>query len=74
MTTAVRTGGAGIGGISVLVIETKSPGLSMRKIKNSGHNAANSQWVTLENVKVPVENLIGEENRGFATLMTSTYL
>ncbi|KAL4939242.1 hypothetical protein BDV06DRAFT_214462 [Aspergillus oleicola] len=71
MTTAVRTGGTGLGGISVLVIETNSPGISMHKIKNSGHNAANSQWVTLENVMVPVENLIGEENRGFSTLMTN---
>lgn len=74
MTTAVRTGGPGAGGVSVLVIETNSPGLTMRKIKNSGQNASNSQWVTLENVKVPVENLIGKENQGFPTLMTSMLL
>jgi alkylation response protein AidB-like acyl-CoA dehydrogenase len=30
-----------------------------------------SAWVTLENVKVPVENLIGQENKGFITLMSS---
>ncbi|BDD54657.1 hypothetical protein MAP00_000258 [Monascus purpureus] len=71
MTTAVRTGGPGAGGVSVLVIETNSPGLTMRKIKNSGQNASNSQWVALENVKVPVENLIGKENQGFPTLMTT---
>lgn len=40
MTTAVRTGGPGAGGISVLVIDTKSPGISMRMIHNSGVNAA----------------------------------
>lgn len=74
MTTAVRTGGPGAGGVSVLVIETNSPGLTMRKIKNSGQNASNSQWVALENVKVPVENLIGKENQGFPTLMTSMLL
>lgn len=39
MTTAVRTGGAGAGGVSVLVIPTNSPGFSARKIKNSGANA-----------------------------------
>jgi alkylation response protein AidB-like acyl-CoA dehydrogenase len=71
MTTAVRTGGPGAGGVSVLVIPTDSLGLSMRKVKNSGNNAGNSQWVTLEDVRVPVENLIGEENNGFATLMKS---
>ncbi|OGE54957.1 hypothetical protein PENARI_c005G07621 [Penicillium arizonense] len=71
MTTAVRTGGSGPGGVSVLVIETNSPGISMRKIKNSGSNASNSQWVTLEDVRVPVKNLIGQENHGFQTLMTN---
>ncbi|KAF9884972.1 hypothetical protein FE257_000882 [Aspergillus nanangensis] len=74
MTTAVRTGGPGAGGVSVLVIPTNTPGVSMRKIKNSGSNASNSQWVTLDNVKVPVENRIGEENKGFPTLMTKRLL
>ena len=39
MTTAVRTGGPGAGGVSVLVVETSSPGFSARKIHNSGANA-----------------------------------
>jgi len=71
MTTAVRTGGPGAGGVSVLVIPTNLPGFSARKIKNSGANAGASAWVTLENVKVPVENIIGSENKGFKTLMTN---
>ncbi|MCJ1305733.1 hypothetical protein MMC08_008549 [Hypocenomyce scalaris] len=71
MTTAVRTGGPGAGGVSVLVVETSSPGFSARKIHNSGANAGASAWVTLENVKIPVENLIGKENQGFKTLMTN---
>lgn len=71
MTTAVRTGGPGATGVSVLVIPTNCPGWSARKIKNSGNNAGGSAWVTLENVKVQVENLIGPENGGFLPLMTS---
>lgn len=71
MTTAVRTGGPGAGGVSVLVIPTNSEGFSARKIKNSGNNAGNTSWVTLENVRVPVENIIGKENGGFLPLMTS---
>ncbi|KAH0031053.1 acyl-CoA dehydrogenase, partial [Aureobasidium melanogenum] len=71
MTTAVRTGGTGAQGVSVLVIPTSSEGFSARKIKNSGNNAGNSSWVTLENVKVPVTNLIGKENAGFKVLMTN---
>ena len=39
MTTAVRTGGPGAGGVSVLVIPTDLPGYSARKIENSGLNA-----------------------------------
>ncbi|GAB7354597.1 hypothetical protein MBLNU459_g5038t1 [Dothideomycetes sp. NU459] len=71
MTTAVRTGGPGASGVSVLVIPMNLDGVSARKIYNSGANAGGSAWVTLENVKVPVENLIGKENQGFLTLMNN---
>lgn len=73
MTTAVRTGGSGAGGVSVLVIPLDLEGISRRKIKNSGFNAGESTWVTLDNVVVPAENLIGQENRGFRCLMTSEF-
>ncbi|KAK1469742.1 acyl-CoA dehydrogenase domain-containing protein [Colletotrichum melonis] len=71
MTTAVRTGGPGIKGISVLVIPLDLPGVSRRKISNSGWNAGDSTWVTLDNVKVPVNHLIGQENAGFQYIMTN---
>lgn len=71
MTTAVRTGGPGIAGISLLVIPLDSPGVSIRKIFNSGQNAGGSSWVTLDNVEVPCENLIGRENNGFPLIMTN---
>jgi len=71
MTTAVRTGGPGATGVSVLIIALDSPGVSIRKIKNSGANAGGSAWVDLENVKVPADNLIGRENFGFQTLMSN---
>lgn len=74
MSTAVRTGGPGSGGVSVLVIPLDAPGVSRRKIKNSGANAGGSAWVTLENVKVPAVNLIGKENSGFKSLMTSMFM
>ncbi len=73
MTTAVRTGGPGAAGVSVLVIPLDAPGVSRRKIHNSGFNAGESTWVTLDDVVVPAENLIGQENNGFRYLMTSTY-
>ncbi|KAH8731745.1 acyl-CoA dehydrogenase/oxidase [Phaeosphaeriaceae sp. PMI808] len=71
MTTAVRTGGPGMNGISVLVIPTSSPGLTHRRIPNSGQNGGGASFVELDNVSVPVENLLGVENRGFPIIMTN---
>ncbi|OAP62027.1 hypothetical protein AYL99_04230 [Fonsecaea erecta] len=71
MTTAVRTGppGSGIGGVSVLVIPMSSPGLTIRRIANSGMKAGGASFVTLDEVKVPAENLIGTEGNGFKIIM-----
>ena len=71
MTTAVRTGESGFGGISLLVIPMNSKGLSQRRIANSGQAAGGASWITMENVEVPVENLLGEENKGFNLIMTN---
>ncbi|EGX97248.1 acyl-CoA dehydrogenase [Cordyceps militaris CM01] len=69
MTTAVRTGADGAQGISVLVIPMDAPGITVDKIQNSGQNAGGASFVDLDNVKVPVENLIGRENQGFSIIM-----
>jgi alkylation response protein AidB-like acyl-CoA dehydrogenase len=51
-------------GISFLLIDMKSPGISVRPIITmDGAHEVNEVW--LENVKVPVENRIGEENKGW---------
>jgi alkylation response protein AidB-like acyl-CoA dehydrogenase len=51
-------------GISFLLIDMKSPGVSVRPIKLlDGECEVNEVW--FDNVKVPVENLIGEENKGW---------
>ncbi|KAF4898142.1 Acyl-CoA dehydrogenase [Colletotrichum viniferum] len=69
MTTAVRMGEPGRSGISLLVVPLHSPGITIRKIHNSGHNAGGSSWVILENVKVPVDHLLGKENGAFPIIM-----
>jgi alkylation response protein AidB-like acyl-CoA dehydrogenase len=69
MTTAVRTGGPGMNGISVLVIPTNSPGFSSRRIANSGQKAGGASLIELDNVRVPASNLIGKENQGFKVIM-----
>jgi alkylation response protein AidB-like acyl-CoA dehydrogenase len=69
VTTAVRTGGPGAGGVSVLVIPLKVPGVSTRQMFNSGVGASGSTFITFDDVRVPVENLIHKENRGFEVIM-----
>lgn len=69
MTTAVRTGPPGMRGVSLLVIPMDLPGITHQKIFNSGQNAGGASFVYLDNVKVPVENIIGQENEGFVIIM-----
>lgn len=71
MTTAVRTGGAGLAGVSVLVIPLTSPGITITKVHNSGQNAGGASLVDLEDVVVPAANLLGRENHGFPIIMSN---
>ncbi|KAF7177603.1 hypothetical protein CNMCM7691_005932 [Aspergillus felis] len=70
-TAAVRTGGEGIQGISALVIPMKAPGVTCRKIRNSGVEASGSTYIEFDQVKVPVANLLGQENHGFPIIMNN---
>ncbi|KAJ3071636.1 hypothetical protein HK102_006397, partial [Quaeritorhiza haematococci] len=64
--TAVRTDK----GISMLLIE-RSEGVETKGIKTSYSSAAGTAYITFENVKVPVENLLGVENKGFQVIMSN---
>ncbi len=66
LTCAVRTGGEGHHGISLLIIETDSPGYSTsEKLKKMGWWTADTAEIYFDNCRVPVANRIGEENKGF---------
>ncbi|KAJ3334446.1 hypothetical protein HDU91_002729, partial [Kappamyces sp. JEL0680] len=65
--TAVLTG-KGPGGISMLLIE-RGDGVETKPIKTSYSSAAGTAYVIFENVKVPVENLLGKEGGGFPVIM-----
>ncbi len=70
ITCAVRTGGEGPQGISLLVIEADTPGYSVsEKLKKTGWWASDTAQIFLDNCNVPVGNLIGEENQGFYGIM-----
>jgi alkylation response protein AidB-like acyl-CoA dehydrogenase len=68
-TTAVRTGGDGMGGISLLLIEKSMPGVHCSRLATTGWLSSATTLVRFENVRVPVKNLIGEENAGFMAIM-----
>jgi alkylation response protein AidB-like acyl-CoA dehydrogenase len=58
-----------MGGISLLLIEKTMPGVICRRMDCMGVWASGTSFITFENVKVPVGNLIGAENRGFKYVM-----
>ncbi|KXN65249.1 acyl-CoA dehydrogenase NM domain-like protein [Conidiobolus coronatus NRRL 28638] len=66
--TAVRTGGPGQKGISVILIE-RGPGVKTRTLEAMGLHGSGTAFVTFEDVKVPVGNLIGEAGNGFKTIV-----
>ena len=72
VTTAVRTGGPGHAGISLLIIEKGTPGFTIsKKIKKMGWLASDTAELSFEDCEVPVENLLGQENNGFSGIMVN---
>ena len=72
ITTAVRTGGSGFKGISLLVIDSSTPGFSVaKKIRKMGWNASDTAELSFEDCRVPAENLLGGEGMGFYGIMAN---
>jgi acyl-CoA dehydrogenase len=71
LTVAVRTGGAGAGGLSFLLVEADSPGVTRAKLPKMGWWMSDTASISFNDVRVPVENLIGAENSGFAGIVTN---
>jgi butyryl-CoA dehydrogenase len=66
----VRTGDAGPGGISTIVIDGKTPGVSFgANERKMGWNAQPTRAVIFENARVPVANRLGDEGIGFKIAM-----
>jgi acyl-CoA dehydrogenase len=72
VTCAVRTGGTGHGGISLLVIEKGTPGFSVsKKLRKTGWWASDTAELHFDGCRVPVANRIGPENGAFPMIMVN---
>ncbi len=70
VTTAVRTGDKGFGGISLLVVEKGTPGFEVaRPLRKMGWHCSDTAELSFADARVPVGNLVGEENGGFVLIM-----
>nr|WP_315144027.1 acyl-CoA dehydrogenase family protein [uncultured Flavobacterium sp.] len=56
-------------GISIFLMDTSSKGISATKLDKLGWRASDTAEIAFDNVEVPLENLMGEENKGFAYIM-----
>ena len=68
-TVAVRTGGPGAAGVSLLLIERERPGFTRAELKKMGWWCSDTASLHFDKVRVPAANLIGEENAGFRAIM-----
>ena len=69
LTTAVRTGGDGAGGVSLLLVPTNAAGVSRTRLDKMGWRCSDTATIHLDDVVVTKENLIGAENAGFMGIM-----
>ena len=69
VTTAVRTGGPGHSGLSLLVVEKGAPGFAVdRSLSKTGWHCSDTAELAYTDVRVPVANLVGAESSGFSQL------
>jgi len=71
LTTAVRTGGSGMEGISILAIPGDAPGITKRSLDKMGWWCSDTASLRFESCRVPVDCLVGPENMGFYGLMAN---
>jgi alkylation response protein AidB-like acyl-CoA dehydrogenase/putative sterol carrier protein len=62
---------AGINGISLIVVERGTPGFTSSQLKKIGWHSSDTGELAFDNVKVPVNNIVGKEGMGFFYIMES---
>ena len=71
LTVAVRTGGPGLGGISLVVVEGDRPGVDRTALPKMGWWCSDTATIYFDECRVPVSNVIGVENQGFMGIMNN---
>ncbi|MFQ5352298.1 MAG: acyl-CoA dehydrogenase family protein, partial [Candidatus Binatia bacterium] len=67
---AVRTGGEGAAGVSMIIFPTDTPGFSIgRKLEKMGNHAGDTAELFFDGCRVPSSNLLGAEGDGFKAIM-----
>ena len=56
-------------GISIFLVDAKATGVSATKLDKLGWRASDTAEIAFDNVEIPLENLMGEEEKGFAYIM-----
>jgi len=70
ITLAVRTGGPGAHGVSLIVVPGNSKGLQRRRLRKLGTHASDTAELFFEDCRVPAGNLLGAEGEGFKMIMS----
>ncbi|HUX25763.1 MAG TPA: acyl-CoA dehydrogenase family protein [Burkholderiales bacterium] len=70
-TVAVRTGGPGAAGVSLLLVERERPGFTRTPLKKMGWWTSDTAALYFDEVRVPAANLIGAEGEGFKAIMSN---
>jgi len=69
ITVAVRTGGPGAAGISLLAVPGDAPGLERTRLEKMGWWCSDTAHLRFAGCRVPADHLIGDENAGFRMIM-----
>ena len=71
LTVAVRTGGPGASGISLIAVPGASPGLQRTELDKMGWWCSDTAHLRFDGVRVPADHLIGPESAGFRMIMAN---
>jgi acyl-CoA dehydrogenase len=66
---AARTGGEGYQGISLIVVDKDTPGFRTQRMDTVGWRTSHTGELFFDDCRVPAENLLGEEGKGFIYIM-----